>query len=282
MTDSSRCSDLLSSVLLAVLLALFPLRVSSQQSAWRVPQFKETVRVSSVNLGHAFSRDTYLSASRYDGWETGFDFDSWRGYNPDRLFSIGRIHSSLLFSPLRNRLDGGRTYQLIGSFSYAGLWHAVDCNRCDLLIGPAGVIDVGALYNLANSNNPVNGEGYVAAGICIDNTFRFRLMDYPLALQATLFLPLAGVGVAPDYDQPYWFMYKYKDYGKALHFVSPFNNTAFIQQIALAVPVCNGCMKMGYTVDYMKNRLGGQYTCLYNGYFSIGYAVRLQSKEWGR
>lgn len=280
MTVSSRCSELLSVLLIAVVSVLSSLQAYGQRNAWSVPQYKESVRVGSVGYGHSFARDTYLSESRYDGWNLGLEFDSWKGLKPGRLFNTGRVHASLFFSPMSNRSGGGKTYQAAGTAYFAGLWHAVDCSMCDLLVGPAGMVNIGALWNLQNSNNPANGEGYLAAGVCVDNTLRYRLFGYPMALQATLYLPLAGVGIAPDYDKPYWFVYRYGEYGSVLHFISPFNNAALTQQVSLLLPVRSSCIRIGYTFDYIENRLGGHFTRLFNGYFTVGYAAKIQTLEW--
>lgn len=282
MTVNSRCSNGLLPILIAVIMAVMSQQAWSQQNVWSLPDYQETVRTASVSLGNAFARDTYLSASHYDGFACGFETDSWTGFRPYRLFRYGRNHSSLLFSPMTNRLDGGNTMELTGSAHTAFMWPAVQCSMCDFLIGPALLMDLGVLYNELNSNNPVNVDGYLGAGICVDNTFRFRFFRYGMALQATLYLPLAGIGFAPDYDQPYWYMYKYGEYGKAIHFITPFNNQAVIQQVDLVLPIHNDRLRIGYTFDYTGNSLGGHSRSIGSSMFTIGFSKRFQTKEWSR
>ena len=278
MTVSSLCFK----PLLLLLLAVLPLRVSAQRLVWSLPQYNETVRVGCVAAGYAFARDTYLSAAHYDGWAIGFETDSWIGYRPDKLFKYGRVHSGMLFSPMTNRNDGGNTMEVSGSSHWAYLWPAVESDKCDLLIGPVAMLEMGILYNQQNSNNPVNFEGCLGAGLCVDNTFRFSLFHYGMALQATLYVPLAGVGYAPDYDQPYWYMYRYGEYGKALHFITLFNNTSVMQQVALVLPMRGDRLRIGYTFDYTGNSLGGHARSIGSNLFTIGYVLRYQAKEWGR
>lgn len=281
-TGSSLSFDLLVWVLLAVLPTVSPLRASAQRKAWVMPQYQETMSIGSAAVGYAFARDTYLSASRYDGWAVGFENDIWTGYDPDRIFRYGRTHASLFFSPMTNRNDGGSTMEM-GGCDYAGfLWPAVESSMCDLLIGPAAMFELGILYNQQNSNNPVNMEGYVGAGVCVDNTFRFSLFRYGMAFQATLYMPLAGMGFAPDYDQPYWYMYRYGEYGKALHFITPFNNTTIMQQVGLIFPVKRSRLRVGYTFNYTGNSLGGHSRSIGNGMFTIGCAMRFQTKDWDK
>ena len=138
------------------------------------------------------------------------------------------------------------------------------------------------LYNRQNSNNPVNGAGYLAGGLSVDYSLRFSLLRYDMAMQATFYAPLAGLGFAPDYDQPYWYMYKYGDYGKALHFITPFNNPAFLQQVAFVLPCRGTRFRVGYSFDYIGNRLGGHSRNIFNGMFTIGCALRFQNKEWNQ
>ena len=91
---------------------------------------------------------------------------------------------------------------------------------------------------------------------------------------------VAGLGFAPDYDQPYWYMYKYSDYGKAFHFITPINNPAFIQQVALVLPCGSNRFRIGYTFDNNGNKLGGHKRNVFSGMFTIGCAFRFQNKEW--
>lgn len=280
MTDSFRCSRVKRVLLL--LLIMFPLSATGQSGSWNLPKHKETIRVGSISFGNAFARDTYLSASSYDGWAVGLESDSWTGYKQDRLFKYGRVHSSILFSPMRNSINGGSTMELMTSDHYSFMWPAVESDRDDLLIGPAVMLELGVLYNRQNGNNPANAEGYLGAGLCIDNTLRFNLFNREFAFLATMYVPLAGLGFAPDYDQPYWYIYRYSEYGKALHFITPFNNVAVTQQLALMVPVGGGRLKIGYTFDFDGNILGGHSRRIGSNLFSIGYAMRFQIKDWNR
>ena len=278
MTVSSLCSK--TAVLVAVLLASFSLQAAAQQKAWFLPDMDENFRVFSVAGGTTFARDTYLSASRYNGFAVGVENDSWTGYNPDKFFKYGRFYSSLFFGCLTNRLKGGSTLELGGSEYIGFMRPVVECSACDLLIGPAVMVEGVILYNRQNSNNPVNYTGYIGAGLCVDNTFRFNMFRYPLALQATLYVPFAGLGFAPDYDQPYYYMFKYWSYDKALHFVTPFNNQAFTQQIALILPCRGNLIRVGYSFDYIGNSLGGHSRSMGSGMFTLGCAYRFQAKEW--
>ncbi len=281
MTDSFRCSDI-KGILATFIFAVLPLSLKGQNNVWNLPGYRETVRVGSVGLGTVNSRDTYLSQSTYSGFLVAGETDTWTGYKPYRLFSYGRTHSALQIGLLNNSLGGGETMSASGSFHWSGMWHAVETGSYDLLLGPAAMTELAVLYNVQNSNNPVDVTGYIGAGICVDNTVRFSVFHRPMAVQATFHMPLAGVGFAPDYDMPYWYIYQYGEYGKVLHFINPFNNPAFTQQVDLIVPVRSNRLRIGYTFDYQGNRLGGHKRHLGMGYFTLGYVMRFETKDWGR
>lgn len=282
MTDSSRCSRRLSSVLVAVLVAFFPLQALAQRMVFDMPQNTETVRATSIALGALNARDTYLSGLTYSGFAFGIESDGWKGYEPDRLFPQGRMHSDLLFSLMENTNDGGSTMAFRGHDFAGFMWHAMKDSKCDLLVGPAVMCELGVLYNQQNSNNPVDIEGYVGGGVCVDNTLRFRCFGYDMAFQATFYAPIAGMSFAPDYDQPYYYIFRYGEYGKALHFITPFNNLACTQQMALVLPIKENRLRLGFSFDGMRNKLGGHVRFMANTMFTVGFAMRYQTKKWDR
>ncbi len=175
---------------------------------------------------------------------------------------------------MRNRMGGGSTIAANFSVDWALLTPVVESEKDDLLLGPALLTDLTMLWNRQNSNNPANGQGHVSLGACLDNTFRFRLSSCPMALQATLFLPVAGIAPAPDYDEPYWYVYRYNDYLNVIHFACLLNTFALTQQLSLVMPVGRNTLRIGYTFDYTSDRLGGHSRYAAYNMFSVGYVMR--------
>lgn len=282
MTASCLCSKLPVTVIITVLTAMLPLGARSQRTVWELPDCMETVSAGSFALGGMFARDTYLSASTYEGVAIGFENDRWTGKNPDKRFGYRRNHDGIYAGYMENRLGGGTTWG-VSLRDYTGyMCPVVSCSMCDLLVGPAALLELGILYNPQNSNNPFNVWGHAGAGVCVDNTFRFRIFRYGMALQASFYMPLAGIGFAPDYDQPYWYMVNYGGFDKTVHFVTPFNNMAVTQQVALVLPVKGNRLRIGYTFEYTGNDLGGHSRSIGNNMFTIGCAMRYQTKKWDR
>lgn len=280
MTDSSRFSKVFLLWGVLVFLPLFVLPAAGQASAWSLPGAGEKLAVYALAGGTSSARETYLSESTYSGWSVAAVADSWKGRPGDHTMGYGRVHSDLLFSSMKNWLGGGSTWQLMGNYSYSLESLVVNTDASDLLLGPAAMLNAGVLYNRANSNNPATFEGYMALGICADYTCRCRIRQYPMALQGSLYVPLAGVGFAPDYDQPYWHMYHYRQYDRTLHFVWPVNSLVWRGQVAVVLPVFDGRLRLGADFDYLHNRLGGHLRRITHTQFELGYVFTFEHKSW--
>jgi len=280
MTDSSHSSKVLLIWSFLLFVQLFVLPAAGQTSAWILPGEKETLAVYSLGGGTSSARETYLSESTYSGWSVAAVTDSWTGRSGESFMEYRRVHSDILFSSMTNWLGGGSTWQVMGNYSYSLERQVVKSTASDLLLGPVAMINIGCLYNRANSNNPATAEGYLALGLCADYTYRYSIRRYPMVFQTSLYVPLAGVGFAPDYDQPYWHMYHYNQYGRALHVVWPGNNHVVRGQIALVLPVFDGRLRVGADLDYYHNRLGGHLRRITHTQVELGYVFTFEHKAW--
>lgn len=281
MTDSSlSLSRVLSVALILAFLPAFVPIADGQSSACEVPAYKECIKAFSVGMGSSFSRETYISDLSYSGTSISLQGDSWRGYSPDNIFNNGRTHASVLLGYLKNKPQAGAMLHFSIDYFHARTWSALHTGSSDLLIGPAAMLKIGGLYDMSNSNNTATGEGYLSVGVCADYTWRFRVGSYPLALQAGMFSPLIGAALATDYDEPYWFVYKYNRYGDVIHFAWVGNCLAVNGQVALVCPVMNGRLRLGVNVDYLGNKLGGHLTRLCDTSFTVGYVRNFSIKDW--
>ena len=278
-TDSSLYFKVLSIAALLIFLPALVLPVKGQLSAWELPGYKERVNVFSLGLGKTTERETYLSWSTYSGTSVSFEEDNWKCYSPGKLFGYGRTHSSILYSSLRNPIGGGNTLYLEVECFYSRAWHALHTESSDLLLGPSAMFKLGGIYSGSNSNNVATGEGYLSIGICADYAWRFNIGGKPLAFQASFFSPLAGIAPSPNYDQPYWYVYKYNQYASMIHFAWIGNYLALTQQAAIVCPLSKGSLRVGCTYDYLGNELGGHLTRISDISFTIGYVYRWERKD---
>ena len=279
MTANYLCSKVLTIVVVLSFLPELVAPAAGQTAALTLPEAKETVVFNSIGFGHSTARETYLSESTYSGYSFSFEYDSWMGISPEKLLGYGKQHSSFLFSPMKNPVGGGSTYEFMWDYSFSRAWNGVHTDVSDLLIGPAAMIKLGALYNQMNSNNPVSAVANLSLGVCVDYTFRFRIKNRNFALQAAACSHLMGVAFAPDYDQPYWYMLNYGQFGKAVHFAWLGNSFAMTGQAGIVCPVRGGRIKVECTFDSMQNKLGGNFRRLNDIQCTVGYIHRFELKE---
>lgn len=281
-TDNSLCFKILSVAIILVLLPSVFLTAAAQTSAWELPGYKERVKGLVVGVGSTTARETYVSESTYSGPSVTIQEDTWKGYSPLSVLNYGRTHTSVMFGSYTNSLGGGRMMYFNFDYFYSRAWNAIHTNTSDLLLGPSVMLKLGCVYDGSGSNNPATAEGYLSAGLCVDYTYRFSIKNRPLALQVSLFSPLMGISPAPDYDQPYWFVYKYNQYDKLIHFAWVGNCFALKEQISLLYPLRAGSLKVGCSLDYLGNTLGGHYRRILDWDFTVGWVYKLRLKEMNR
>jgi len=280
MTASCHSFKKILAVVIMAFLPAFVMPAAGQSSAWELPGLRESIKAVSVGVGNISTRETYMSELSYSGISASFNEDIWKCHSPQSMFGYGRSHTSVLLGYMYNRPRSGRLLYLDFEYFYSRGWKAVHTKASDLLLGPAAMFKLGGLYNMSGSNNLATGEGYLSLGLCADYTYRFRIKEHPFALQAGMYSLLAGATIAPEYDQPYWYMYKYGQYGRAIHFAWTGNCPAVNGQVALVCPVGKGRLRMGCSLDYLGNRLGGHVTRVANTAFTIGYVRTFELKDW--
>jgi len=277
-TDSSLCSKILSVVFCLAFLPALVLPAAGQSSAWELPEYKEKIKALSVGIGNTKARETYISELSYSGLAGSLQNDSWRGSASAGKSGYGRTHTSALFGYLESKRGGIMLYASVDYF-YSREWSVVHTKSSDLLLGPSAMFKLCGLYDLSNSNNTATGDGYLSLGLCVDYIGRFKIRNYPLAVQVNMFSPLIGIAPAPNFDQPYWFVYKYNQYASLIHFAWLGNCIGLNGQANVICPLRNGSLRLGYSVDFLGNKLGGHLTRLNDSMFSIGYVHRLTKKN---
>jgi len=278
-TDNSLCSKVLSVVFCLAFLPAMIQPAAGQSSAWELPEYKERINAFSAGIGKTWERETYISELSYSGLVGSLQWDGWKGAKPDGVMGYGRVHSSVLFGYLKNQLGGGRMLYASVNYYYSRIWSVVHTKCSDLLLGPSAMFKLCGLYDTTDSNNTATGEGYLSMGLCADYICRFNIWNYPLAVQLNMYSPLLGIAPSPNYDQPYWFVYKYNQYTSLIHFAWFGNCFALNGQMNVICPLRGGSIRLGCSIDYLGNKLGGHLTRLMDTCFTIGYVHRLAKKN---
>ncbi|MBO4268728.1 MAG: DUF3316 domain-containing protein [Bacteroidaceae bacterium] len=247
-----------------------------------LPSENEVVEGISVGAGRSSVTDEYLSPNLYSGFSIEARQDRMGSRGDDRLFRYSRNRSSLSASHLRNDTGNGVQLEAAAVLVHVRETQLLHYKYYDLLFGPSAMGGLDAIYNLRNSNNPANVHGWIAAGVGADSMFRFRMCKRQLALDASVSMPVIGVFFAPEYNLPYYLLYEEGLYGKALHFMHPFNVSVFSHDVALFVPMGRNQLSLSMSFDIMAHRLGGNYAGITHSRFSLGYVHRFERKYNGR
>lgn len=275
-----RFSDLMKRLSAFALILFSCAAADAQDRLELLPELNQSVSSFSLGIGSAASLDTYLSPSEYSGAYLSGDYDRITLKNEDGFFPYRHLYLNIGFGLMKNHSGSmSATDAMVhgyGSWSHKlvsnGIWES--------LLGISALGDLGAVYNNANTNNPVNAKFQLSSGATFDNIVHFRIKNRPLAAKGTLHMPLLGVAFAPDHGQFYWNMQSEDGMAGDFHVVTPFNAQTMSVQLALDVPVCNRVMQFGYNMYLMRNRLGGNFSGLMHSYVTIGFVHRFEKLKW--
>lgn len=284
MTGSYPFSDKAFRVVVILLMALRFQNLDAQQATMVgiLPSENEVVENISAGVGFSSALDEYLSPITYSGFSVEAKEDRMTGRGEGQLFRYSHNRSSLSFSDMKNSPRNGSQLEMAGNIVHVWEIPLLHYRSYDLLCGPSAGGGVDVMYNLRNSNNPANVHGWMAVGLGADSMFRFRAGRIPLALEAFLSLPVAGIFFVPDYNLPYYMIFEDGLYGKALHFMNPFNVILLNQDVALSVPVGRNQLSVSMSFDFMAHKLGGNNAEISHAVFGIGYVHRFERKYNGR
>lgn len=169
-----------------------------------MPVVRPVLSSCMVEWGSSRLTDTYLSPLRYSGWHAAFTGERLQAmrFDPERwvMRLAGAVNFDRTHNPARNATMSGATVS--GEWSMSRRWR-LPC-RFSAGIGGATGLDLGALINSRNGNNPasaiaswhVGATGYVA--------WNGSLGRLPVSVRYMASLPVTGVFFSPDYGELYY------------------------------------------------------------------------------
>lgn len=229
------------------------------------------MRATLYGIGHTNVLDTYLSPMEYTGPEFRFLRESMR---MTRLMD-GQVSTQSLFQAhvalTENRAATGSELAFMANWNYAWHYQFRMSENLKLLAGPLLDINGGFVYNLRNSNNPVQAKAYINVGASGMAIYRFKIKDYPMVLRYQANLPLLGVMFSPEYGQAYYEMSLSHDWGKNLCFTSLHNQPALRQLLTLDFPVKSANLRVGYLCDIQQAKVNELKSHIWSHVFMIGF-----------
>ena len=228
-------------------------------------------RSTLYGIGHTNILDTYLSPMEY----TGAEFRILRENRRGTKYMEGNVYRQSLFqanvSMLENKAGTGSELSFLANWNLAYHYRFQINESLQLFAGPNLDLNGGLVYNLRNSNNPVNAKAYANLGASGMAIYQFRIKEHPFILRYQLNVPLLGLMFSPEYGQPYYEMSIAKDFGKNICFTSLHNQPSFRQFLTLDFPIKQTNLRLGYVCDIQQAKVNDLKSHSWSHAFLIGF-----------
>ena len=188
-----------------LMLASFSLRATETDSAEIT--IRPVTSTFMLKAGSSHRADTYLTPLKYEGWNAGFEYER---------FQAPRFAPERWIMALNMGFDVDRTMNVVRNAAMWGaglegrwaLWHRWNPIPA-VTVGAGGstTLDVGALYQSRNGNNPVAAQASWTVDLSVMAAGRFKIGRIPAVVLYRASLPFIGAFFAPDYGQLYYEMY---------------------------------------------------------------------------
>ena len=228
-------------------------------------------RSTLYGIGHTNLLDTYLSPMEYTGPELRILRENMRMTK----HMDGKVSRQSLFqanvSLTENKVGTGSEFSVLANWNLAYHYQFPISQNLTLMAGPNLDLNGGMIYNLRNSNNPVNAKAYINLGASGMAIYRFRIKQHPFVLRYQMNLPLIGLMFSPEYGQPYYEMSLSNDWGKNICFTSLHNNPSLRQFLTLDFPIKKTNLRLGYVCDIPQAKVNHLTSHMWSHAFMIGF-----------
>ena len=234
------------------------------------------MRSTLYGIGHTNLLDTYLSPMEYTGPELRILRENIR----NTKYMDGKVYRQSLFqanvSLTENKAGTGSEFAFLANWNLAYHYSFYKSGKWQLQAGPNLDLNGGMIYNMRNSNNPVNAKAYSNLGASGMAIYHFKIKEHPFMLRYQLNVPLLGVMFSPEYGQPYYEMSIAKDFGKNIRFTSLHNQPSVRQFITLDFPIRNTTLRVGYVCDIQQAKVNHLKSHMWSHSFLIGFVKHFQ------
>ena len=234
------------------------------------------MRSTLYGIGHTNLLDTYLSPMEYTGPELRILRENIR----NTKYMDGKVYRQSLFqanvSLTENKAGTGSEFAFLANWNLAYHYSFYKSGKWQLQAGPNLDLNGGMIYNMRNSNNPVNAKAYANLGASGMAIYHFKIKEHPFMLRYQLNVPLLGVMFSPEYGQPYYEMSIAKDFGKNIRFTSLHNQPSVRQFITLDFPIRNTTLRVGYVCDIQQAKVNHLKSHMWSHSFLIGFVKHFQ------
>ena len=234
------------------------------------------MRSTLYGIGHTNLLDTYLSPMEYTGPELRILRENIRNtkYMDSKVYRQSLFQANV--SLTENKAGTGSEFAFLANWNLAYHYSFYKSGKWQLQAGPNLDLNGGMIYNMRNSNNPVNAKAYANLGASGMAIYHFKIKEHPFMLRYQLNVPLLGVMFSPEYGQPYYEMSIAKDFGKNIRFTSLHNQPSVRQFITLDFPIRKSTLRVGYVCDIQQAKVNHLKSHMWSHSFLIGFVKHFQ------
>lgn len=160
-----------------------------------------------AEAGSARITETYLSPIGYSGSVFGLGYERMQAmkFNPDRW--VMRMHSRISAEFTHNPVHNASMQAVGFDFGWGMMWRTRPAEKWTVTAGGSTGVNVGAIYNARNSNNPVAAKASWTVNATAGAVFNTSLLRVPVCLRYIAELPLTGIFFSPAYGELYYEIY---------------------------------------------------------------------------
>lgn len=239
---------------------------------------KEVTHSHMISIGETEILDTYLSAEKYSGSELRYISHSlWR--YPDSHWSQRLIHQGIL-SMVEDRSGKGSEsgglysldYALLRRFPLAG-------DRLELSVGCMAELNIGALYNSRNQNNPAQVRLSTNIGPTAALGWSFRLLRLNWTIRDEVSVPVLGLMFSPNYGQSYYEIFDLGNYEHNAVVTTPVNAPSMHNLLTLDARLRGITLRIGYLCDIQQAEVNLLKQHTYTHAFLIGLVKNFKTTK---
>ncbi|WP_081852586.1 DUF3316 domain-containing protein [Prevotella sp. 10(H)] len=232
-----------------------------------LPELK-TNNAISASIGFANMYDTYLSPLEYKGFSIHLMYEQMRRTRWFNYKFYKQQVFELDFSKGDNPAKNVTEYWGLLSYRIGGHYSLYNTDAFRLGVGGLWDINVGALYNERNGNNPATARGYTNLNLSAIASYKYKRF----AVRWQLDTPFMGMLFSPRYGQSYYEI-SLGNTVEIVNFASFHNQRALRNYLSVDIPINKYTIRVGYLGSWYQTKVHNIQTHHYTNSFVIGFPI---------
>lgn len=259
--------------LITILSIIIPCDISAAE-----PDTTDTLRpvtsAYSLSAGGAEVADTYLSPLIYRGWNVGFYYERLQAmkFSPENW--IMQLSIGLNASHSENPAGNADMWQSNIDASWAMMRRWKLPYKFIVGVGGNTQLNIGAIYNPRNGNNPASAKAAWTIGVRAYATYPVKWKNFNALLRWTGTMPVTGIFFSPQYGELYYEIWMGNHSG-LVRGVWWGNYMAIDNEFDLDISIGSTWLRLGYRSNIMSTKASEITTRIIYNSFVLGITT-----EW--